>query len=78
MNFADLVLCRLMVVKEPAQVSVLSQLQQSRTEMFTLSGIPSTHLSENTWELLRDFLFSFYCSVEKQMFSNGCFTMDLV
>lgn len=38
----------------------------------------STHLSENTWELLRDFIFYFYGSVEKQMFSNGYFTMDLV
>lgn len=34
-----------MVVKEPAQVSVLSQLQQSRTEMFILPGIPTTTTS---------------------------------
>lgn len=41
MNFADLLLCRLMGVKEPAQVSVLSQLQQPRTKMFTLPETPT-------------------------------------
>lgn len=42
MDLADLLVCRLMAVKEPAQVSVLSQLQQPRTEMLTLPGIPTT------------------------------------
>lgn len=82
MNFADTLVCRLMVVKEPAQVSLLSQLQQPRTEMFTLRGIPkqsSTQLSENSWKPFRDFIFFyFYCSVEKQMFNDGYFRMHLV
>lgn len=41
-NFADQLVCRLMVVKDPAQVSVLPQLWWPRTAMLTLHGTPTT------------------------------------
>lgn len=41
-NFADQLVCRLMVVKDPAQVSVLPQLWWPRTATLTLHGTPTT------------------------------------
>lgn len=69
-----------MVVKEQAQVSVPSQLQQPRTEMFYSPwdfhqpNQSSTHSLKTPGSFL---IFYFYCSVEKQMLSDGYFTMDL-
>lgn len=42
MDFADQLFCRLMVVKDPAQVSALPQLQWPRTAMLTACGTPTT------------------------------------
>lgn len=74
----------LMVVKEPAQVSVLSQLHQPRTEMFTLPGIPTTPTSPppNSLKTPGSFsgiLFFIFIAVwKKQMFTDCYFTMHVV
>lgn len=75
MDFADQLFCRLMVVKDPAQVSALPQLQWPRTATLTACGPPTTltsppATSENTRKVWGDFIFYFYYIVEKQMVSH--------
>lgn len=66
-------LALLMVVKEPAQVSVPSQLQQLRTEMFTVPGISTNPTSppHTLWKHLGAFLFFIFLAVWK----NKCLAM---
>lgn len=84
MDFADQLFCRLMVVKDPAQVSALPQLQWPRTATLTACGPPTTltsppATSENTRKVWGDFIFYFYYIVEKQwLVMMSYFRMDLL
>lgn len=79
MNFGDLLVWRLVVVKEPAQGSAAAQNRNVYSPWDSQHpNQSSTLLSENTWKLYRDLIFYFHCSMEEQMCNDGYFRINLV
>lgn len=80
-NFADQLFCRLRVVKDPAQVSALPQLQRPRTATLALCGTLSTLTSPPATSLKTPgILFFIFIAAQKNkwLVMMSYFSMDLL